>query len=80
MTEENLEEDENNPFVVPCKCAGTVRYIHIKCLQHWIQSQTHTRQTQNSISFMWKTFECELCHTTYPSFNIKKLNNYIILF
>jgi len=27
----------NNPFIDPCECRGSVRYIHEKCLKRWIE-------------------------------------------
>lgn len=28
-------EEEDNPFITPCKCAGSMRFIHLKCLREW---------------------------------------------
>ena len=28
----------DNPLITPCKCAGSVRYVHQNCLQKWIKS------------------------------------------
>ena len=80
LSEEGFEED--NPLVFPCKCSGSVKNIHIKCLKQWIRSQTYIRQTQYSTSIIWKTFECELCHTTFPSYflNLKNLKKNFLLF
>ena len=30
--------DDEQPLVSPCKCAGSLRYVHVKCLHRW-QSQ-----------------------------------------
>lgn len=27
---------DNNPFIEPCECRGSVRYVHTKCLRRWI--------------------------------------------
>lgn len=61
----DLDEDDN-PFITPCKCAGSMQFIHIRCLQQWLKSKLQVKQTFCSISFVWKNFECELCKTTYP--------------
>ena len=42
-------------LINPCKCTGTVRYIHEECLKTWQVSQ------KKDI----KQAECELCHTKY---------------
>lgn len=62
---DNSEID--NPFVTPCKCAGTMQYIHIKCLQMWLKSRLQIKTTAFATSFLWKNFECELCKKVYPS-------------
>ena len=59
-------DDEDNPFITPCKCAGSMQFIHIRCLQQWLQSKLQIKQTYCSVSFVWKSFECELCKSTYP--------------
>jgi len=28
-------ETEENPFITPCKCAGSMKFIHLICLQEW---------------------------------------------
>ncbi len=61
--------EPGNPLVCPCKCSGTMKYIHIKCLQKWLKSKLHPKQTAYSVSFLWKAFECELCKRAFPSKN-----------
>jgi len=29
------ESTDENPYLFPCKCAGTMRFIHESCLNHW---------------------------------------------
>jgi hypothetical protein len=42
-------------LLTPCKCAGSVKYIHEECLKTWIAS--HSEQIDKSC--------CELCKTPY---------------
>lgn len=28
-------EEEGNPFITPCKCAGSMKFIHLQCLREW---------------------------------------------
>lgn len=35
--------EPGNPFLSPCSCAGTMKYIHVKCLQKWLKSKLHTK-------------------------------------
>jgi len=61
------EDAENdNPFISPCHCAGTMKLVHIKCLQHWLSSKLQTKQNGAVTTYYWKTFECELCKFAYP--------------
>jgi len=45
--------DDEKPFLQPCKCSGTMGYVHAHCLRHWIDIQ------QNEIP------TCELCNTPF---------------
>jgi E3 ubiquitin-protein ligase DOA10 len=35
---EDIEEPDN-PFITPCKCTGSVKFIHLKCLREWLDSK-----------------------------------------
>lgn len=62
-----LSEDEiDNPLIAPCACSGSMKYIHAFCLQTWLSSRVTTKNTNYSISFTLKNFECELCKATIP--------------
>ena len=28
-----------NPFITPCKCDGSMKFIHLSCLQEWLDSK-----------------------------------------
>jgi len=32
-------DSEDNPFVCPCKCEGSVKWIHFKCLKQWLDNK-----------------------------------------
>lgn len=63
-----LEESytDVNPLICPCNCDGTMKYIHLKCLQRALRSKVTTRSSENSLSFSWKTMNCDLCKKAYP--------------
>jgi len=61
---ETFEADD--PFFSPCSCAGTMKFIHVKCLQMWLKSKLHTKTSGATTFTFWKTLECELCKTPYP--------------
>ncbi|CAG9315225.1 unnamed protein product [Blepharisma stoltei] len=56
----------DNPLIAPCMCAGTMKYIHIKCLQQFLRSKLSSRSTDSTISFSWKKLCCDLCKKAYP--------------
>ena len=70
------EEDDNliNPLIRPCKCSGSMKYIHLKCLLHWLKSRTangsilsNTNENFNAYYINQKT-ECELCKQLFPDY------------
>jgi hypothetical protein len=67
---------EENPMITPCTCKGTMRYIHLECLQRWLNSKITTRERGNSRSYSWKALECSLCKTSFPSTVIIKGHTY----
>lgn len=57
-----------NPFINPCKCSGTMKYIHVNCLQFWLASKIQLKQTSDCCkSLSWKNIDCELCKYEFPS-------------
>lgn len=57
---------EINPLISPCNCDGTMKYIHLKCLQRALRSKVTTRSSESALSFSWKTMNCDLCKRPYP--------------
>ncbi|NBY39871.1 MAG: E3 ubiquitin-protein ligase MARCH [Flavobacteriia bacterium] len=53
-----LQEDEkevNNPFLTPCGCTGSIRYVHLECINKW---RLHTNLPRHQIN-------CQLCLQRY---------------
>eukprot|EP00357_Protocruzia_adherens_P014479 CAMPEP_0115018904 /NCGR_PEP_ID=MMETSP0216-20121206/29113_1 /TAXON_ID=223996 /ORGANISM="Protocruzia adherens, Strain Boccale" /LENGTH=248 /DNA_ID=CAMNT_0002390247 /DNA_START=116 /DNA_END=862 /DNA_ORIENTATION=+ len=44
-------EGPESEMCIPCKCVGSVRYIHVFCLKEWIRERG--------------SLNCEICHTQY---------------
>ena len=65
---------EDNPILSLCKCKGSVDLIHFLCLKTWFQSKLSVRETINKpgITYVIKSFNCELCKEPYQS-KIKKI-------
>lgn len=59
------EEEPNNPIISPCKCIGSVRYIHLFCIQEWLESKKHKKETPFVNSYIWRGLECEICKAQY---------------
>ena len=49
------EETDSNPFIQPCKCSGTSKYIHLSCLEKW-RSQCENPEARK---------KCMECGTKY---------------
>jgi hypothetical protein len=58
--------DLENPLICPCNCDGTMKYIHLKCLQRALRSKVTSRSTESALSFTWKSMSCDLCKRPYP--------------
>ena len=60
------ESDEENPLISPCKCSGSMEYIHYSCLKHCLDSKISKKEDDYHKLYFWKTFECEICKLQYP--------------
>ena len=62
------EEDEENPLLQPCICSGSMKFIHLSCLKHWISTRSCVKidATENCNVYIIKPVECELCKTKFP--------------
>ena len=54
-----LEAGDGSNLVMPCECAGTCKYVHRECLEHWILERGSAR--------------CEVCKTVYKDEAITEL-------
>jgi hypothetical protein len=55
-----------NPLVSICKCAGSLKFLHINCIKSWIDSRMQIREKGPVRTYEWKKLECEICHSEYP--------------
>jgi E3 ubiquitin-protein ligase DOA10 len=60
------ENEEDNELISPCKCAGTMRHIHLKCLQEWIGGKKSVRELPFSTIYLYRMASCELCKVNFP--------------
>ena len=61
------DEPTSNDLICPCKCDGTMKYIHISCLKEWLNSKKLVYNGDRVRSFFWKALECELCKTSFET-------------
>lgn len=81
-----LEEYDkyNNPLIKPCKCSGSMKYIHYECLLHWIKTKISVESSSYSSNELLSVYtlsplECELCKTKLPDYLRHKKEIYSLL-
>lgn len=82
---------DEDPLITPCGCMGSVKFVHLGCIQTWIKSRLNVEERNHIVSIFWKNLSCELCKKTYPHsfthngadidlFNIKNRSaSYVVL-
>ena len=60
--------DIENPLVSPCKCSGSMKFIHYKCLKHCIEVNLSKKIEPNYKYYYWKNYICEICKEEYPKY------------
>ena len=58
----------NDPLISPCKCTGSLTYIHLNCLRKWLTSKivTKTSSVSDIYCYTFKSLECEICKSIIP--------------
>lgn len=64
QSDENTKE---NPLISPCKCTGSIKYIHINCIQEWYKNKMIVKSHLNATSYIIKNLECELCKQPFST-------------
>ncbi len=62
-----------NPLINPCKCSGTMKYIHLQCLKQWykilifrLHSKINIKENSHLTIYSFPSIECELCKSLIP--------------
>ena len=57
-----------NPLISPCKCSGSVKYIHLNCLRKWLTCKIITKisATNDIYCYVFKSLKCEICQSIIP--------------
>ena len=64
----NEMDDETNPLINPCLCKGTMGFLHVECMKHWLNTKRTVKEYNESkcIIYTWKIVSCELWKQPYP--------------
>lgn len=54
-------ETSSNPLISVCSCTGSMKYIHLVCVQKWILSKAKVTRSICHRSYRWKSLSCEIC-------------------
>ena len=75
------ESPLDNPLVQPCKCSGSLKYIHLNCLKHWIMTRSCLKVEEGEFCsvFLFKEVECEICKEKLPDLVNHKGKIYYLL-
>lgn len=65
------EESKENELIYPCRCIGTCKYVHRKCLTYWRNSNEPNSQQKT---------HCMICLTPYNIVNIPYKYKYYVNF
>ena len=81
LEEENKYE---NPLIQPCSCSGSLKYIHLNCLLHWLSAKILIKKTFFSQNEYFKVFtinkiECEICKEKLPDFIMHESKIYSLI-
>mmetsp|Transcript_45555 Transcript_45555/g.97698 ORF Transcript_45555/g.97698 Transcript_45555/m.97698 type:complete len:437 (+) Transcript_45555:198-1508(+) len=58
---------EDDPFITPCQCRGSIEYVHLACLRHWIRGRLNLSDGPTG-SYFYRPLACELCKAVYPTY------------
>lgn len=59
---------EDDPLIAPCACKGSIEYVHLGCLRHWIKGRLNLTEAAAGGSFFYRPLTCELCKGGYPMY------------
>ncbi|XP_056240460.1 E3 ubiquitin-protein ligase MARCH7 [Seriola aureovittata] len=65
------EESASNPLIQPCRCTGSLQYVHQECIKRWLRSKIGSGTNLEAIT------TCELCkeklRLNIDNFDIREL-------
>lgn len=71
------EINNNDPLICPCKCYGSMKFVHLSCLKNNINLKIHKKHDKYYDMYLFQNYNCEICLATFPKYLIiknKKVN------
>ena len=71
------EISKNDPLICPCKCYGSMKFVHLSCLKNNINLKIHKKHDKYYDMYLYQNYNCEICLATFPKYLIiknKKIN------
>ena len=71
------EVNRNDPLICPCKCYGSMKFVHLSCLKNNINLKIHKKHEKYYDMYLFQNYNCEICLSTFPKYLIiknKKIN------
>lgn len=59
--------DDYDPLIRPCQCKGSIEFVHLGCLRHWIKNRLSLSENPSG-SYFFRPLSCELCRCIYPTY------------
>eukprot|EP00920_Eleutheroschizon_duboscqi_P017812 GHVT01042759.1.p1 GENE.GHVT01042759.1~~GHVT01042759.1.p1 ORF type:complete len:898 (+),score=247.08 GHVT01042759.1:419-3112(+) len=53
-----------DPLISPCRCRGSIEFVHVECLRHWIKGRLNLDEERSAVFL--RTVNCELCKANFP--------------
>ena len=61
LDEEDHDDPGENPFITPCGCQGSMKFIHVNCVREWLDAKKQSQKLDGVYSYYWEELSCELC-------------------
>jgi hypothetical protein len=60
-------DTKNNPLVSLCSCTGSLKWMHLKCLQNWTMARSYRKINTYVATYAWTSLECDICKDKLPT-------------
>ena len=68
-----------DPLLSPCKCSGSMKYIHLSCLKKSIKLKIKIKSKDQYDLYLFKGYNCEICLSNYPKYFLYKNTKYNLI-